>query len=62
MLAGILATVPTRGRLRANKAEAELPSLDFIVSWAPTPDSFAAQKVAEIAAQVARDRTAVARR
>jgi len=58
----ILAAVPTRGRLRAIKAEVELPSLDFIVSWASTPDSFAAQKVAEIATQVAQGGAAGARR
>jgi hypothetical protein len=36
--------------------------LDFIVSWASTADSFAAQKVADIAAQVARVRAGSARR
>ncbi len=54
----ILATVPTRGRLRPVRAQAELPSLDFVVSWAVTPDSFAAQKVADIAARVAREQAA----
>jgi hypothetical protein len=33
----------------------KLPSLNFVVAWPSSPDSFAAQKVAEIAAQVARE-------
>jgi len=31
-----------------------LPKLNFVVSWPAAPDSFAAQKVAEIAVRVAR--------
>jgi hypothetical protein len=41
-------------RLRTLKTDVELPSLNFVVSWPSTPDSFAAQKVADIALKVAR--------
>jgi len=37
------------------KTRPELPKLNFVVSWPATPDSFAAQKVAEIAGKVARE-------
>jgi hypothetical protein len=37
------------------KTKVELPKLDFVVSWPTTPDSYAAQKVAEIAGKVARE-------
>jgi DNA-binding transcriptional LysR family regulator len=43
------------GRLRVLKTRPELPKLNFVVSWPATPDSFAAQKVAEIAGKVARE-------
>jgi hypothetical protein len=36
------------------KTGVKLPGLNFVVAWPTSPDSFAAQKVAEIAAQVAR--------
>ncbi len=49
----ILPHVASDGRLRPLKTAVELPSLNFVVSWPATPDSFAAQKVAEIALQVA---------
>ncbi|HZP77285.1 MAG TPA: LysR family transcriptional regulator [Pseudolabrys sp.] len=49
----ILSNVVSDGRLRPLKSNVELPSLNFVVGWPATPDSFAAQKVAEIAAQVA---------
>jgi len=51
----ILKNVAPAGKLRALKTKAELPKLNFVVSWPVTPDSFAAQKVAEIATKVARD-------
>ena len=43
------------GRLRVLKTRPALPKLNFVVSWPATPDSFAAQKVAEIAGKVARE-------
>jgi DNA-binding transcriptional LysR family regulator len=51
----ILDNVAGLGKLRQVKTTAKLPSLNFVVSWPSSPDSFAAQKVAEIAVQVARD-------
>jgi DNA-binding transcriptional LysR family regulator len=50
----ILANVAPLGRLRLLKARTPLPRLNFAVSWPSTPDSFAAQKVAEIATDVAK--------
>jgi DNA-binding transcriptional LysR family regulator len=50
----ILANVAAPGRLRMIKTKALLPKLNFVVSWPATPDSHAAQKVAEIAMQVAK--------
>lgn len=50
----ILANVVPEKRLRPLAAEAPLPSLNFVVGWPSTPDSFAAQKVAEIAMRVAK--------
>jgi DNA-binding transcriptional LysR family regulator len=50
----ILANVAAPGRLRMIKTKAVLPKLNFVVSWPATPDSHAAQKVAEIAMQVAK--------
>lgn len=50
----ILANVAAPGRLRTIKTKAVLPKLNFVVSWPATPDSHAAQKVAEIAMQVAK--------
>jgi len=50
----ILANVVPEKRLRPLKSEATLPDLNFVVSWPSTPDNFAAQKVAEIAIQVAK--------
>jgi DNA-binding transcriptional LysR family regulator len=51
----ILDNVAAPGKLRAVKTSARLPSLNFVVSWASSPDSFAAQKVAGIAVEVARE-------
>ena len=53
----ILDNVAGIGKLRAVKTTAKLPSLNFVVSWPSSPDSFAAQKVAEIAVQVAREKS-----
>jgi DNA-binding transcriptional LysR family regulator len=50
----ILDNVAAVGKLRPVKTSAKLPSLNFVVAWPASPDSFAAQKVAEIAVQVAR--------
>src|SRR5712691_3284992 len=50
----ILAHVVRENRLRQLKTEVSLPDLNFVVSWPSAPDSFAAQKVAEIAIRVAR--------
>jgi DNA-binding transcriptional LysR family regulator len=55
----ILKNVAPAGKLRALKTKAELPRLNFVVSWPNTPDSFAAQKVAEIAGKVAREAASV---
>jgi DNA-binding transcriptional LysR family regulator len=51
----IIGNIPFAGRLRVLKTRPELPKLNFVVSWPATPDSFAAQKVAEIAGKVARE-------
>jgi DNA-binding transcriptional LysR family regulator len=50
----ILANVAAPGRLRTIKTKTVLPKLNFVVSWPSAPDSHAAQKVAEIAMQVAK--------
>jgi len=52
----ILANVVPRGQLRLLKTRTTLPWLNFAVSWPSSPDSFAAQKVAEIARDVAKRR------
>jgi DNA-binding transcriptional LysR family regulator len=49
----ILDNVAPVGKLRQVRTTAKLPSLNFVVAWPASPDSFAAQKVAEIAVQVA---------
>jgi DNA-binding transcriptional LysR family regulator len=51
----ILANVMGDGRLREVRTEVKLPDLNFVVSWPAAPDSFAAQKVAEIATRVAQE-------
>jgi DNA-binding transcriptional LysR family regulator len=50
----ILGNVAAVGKLRPLKTKADLPKLNFVVSWPAAPDSYAAQKVAEIALEVAR--------
>lgn len=55
--AAIIDNIAFAGRLRILKTRPELPKLNFVVSWPATPDSFAAQKVAEIAGKVAREKT-----
>ncbi len=52
----IIGNIAFAGRLRVLKTRPELPKLNFVVSWPATPDSFAAQKVAEIAGKVAREK------
>jgi DNA-binding transcriptional LysR family regulator len=52
----ILHNVAAVGKLRRLNTTASLPKLNFVVSWPAAPDSFAAQKVAEIAAAVAREK------
>ena len=49
----ILDNVAAPGKLRQVKTTVKLPSLNFVVSWPSSPDSFAAEKVAEIAVRVA---------
>jgi DNA-binding transcriptional LysR family regulator len=56
----ILANVAPRGQLRLLKTRTPLPRLNFTVSWSSSPDSFAAQKVAEIATDVAKRRVMLA--
>jgi DNA-binding transcriptional LysR family regulator len=46
-----------REKLRRLNTRVELPDLNFVVSWPAAPDNIAAQKVAEIALQVAQERT-----
>jgi DNA-binding transcriptional LysR family regulator len=53
----ILENVTAFGRLRRVKTGVKLPALNFVVAWPSSPDSFAAQKVADIAVQVARQKT-----
>jgi DNA-binding transcriptional LysR family regulator len=50
----ILSNVSPPGQLRQLKTKTALPPLNFVVSWPSTPDSFNAQKVAEIATRVAK--------
>jgi DNA-binding transcriptional LysR family regulator len=50
----ILGNVAAVGKLRPLKTKAELPKLNFVVSWPAAPDSYAAQRVADIALDVAR--------
>jgi DNA-binding transcriptional LysR family regulator len=50
----ILGNVAAVGKLRPLKTKAELPKLNFVVSWPAAPDSYAAQRVADIALEVAR--------
>jgi DNA-binding transcriptional LysR family regulator len=50
----ILPNVVADKRLRPLKTDITLPHLNFVVSWPSTPDSFSAQKVAEIAIRVAK--------
>ncbi len=45
-----------REKLRRVNTRIALPDLNFVVGWPAAPDNFAAQKVAEIGLQVARER------
>jgi DNA-binding transcriptional LysR family regulator len=51
----IVENVAPREELRRLNTTIKLPKLNFVVSWPAAPDSFAAQKVAEIAIKVARE-------
>lgn len=51
----ILDNVAAPGQLRRLNTTARLPRLNFVVSWPASPDSFAAQKVAQIATEVAQE-------
>jgi len=51
----ILGAMAGVGKLRRLKTTASLPRLSFVVSWPAAPDSFAAERVAEIAVAVARE-------
>ena len=53
----ILDNVAAVGKLRPVKTTAKLPSLNFVVSWPASPDLFTAQKVADMAVQVAREKS-----
>lgn len=50
----ILSNVAAAGKLHRLNTKVALPPLNFVVSWPATPESPAAQKVAEIAIDVAR--------
>lgn len=50
----IIGVVLPKGRLHEIKTDVRIPRFDYVVSWPATPDSFAAQKVAEIALGVAK--------
>jgi DNA-binding transcriptional LysR family regulator len=50
----ILGNIAAVGKLRPLKTKNELPKLNFVVSWPSAPDSYAAQRVADIAIEVAR--------
>ena len=52
----IIENVAAREKLRHLNTKMKLPQLNFVASWPAAPDNFAAQKVAEIAMQVARER------
>ena len=53
----IIENVAGGEKLRRLNTKMKLPNLNFVVSWPAAPDNFAAQRVAEIAAQVARERS-----
>jgi len=50
----ILGNIAAVGKLHPLKTKAELPKLNFVVSWPAAPDSYAAQRVADIALELAR--------
>jgi DNA-binding transcriptional LysR family regulator len=53
----IIENLAAREKLRRLNTKMKLPNLNFVVSWPAAPDNFAAQRVAEIAVQVARERS-----
>jgi DNA-binding transcriptional LysR family regulator len=50
----IIGNIAAVGKLRPLNTRTELPKLNFVVSWPAAPDSYAAQRVADIAIEVAR--------
>jgi DNA-binding transcriptional LysR family regulator len=50
----IIKTISTPGRLREINTNVKMPPFNYFVSWPASPSSFAAQKVAEIAIEIAR--------
>jgi DNA-binding transcriptional LysR family regulator len=52
----ILRSVAPVGKLRRLHTTAQLPALNFVVGWPTSPGNLAAQRVAEIATEVAKER------
>jgi len=52
----ILRSVAAVGKLRRLHTTAQLPVLNFVVGWPASPGNLAAQRVAEIATEVAKER------
>jgi DNA-binding transcriptional LysR family regulator len=52
----ILRSVAAVGKLRRLHTTAQLPALNFVVGWPASPGNLAAQRVAEIATEVAKER------
>ncbi|HVT55540.1 MAG TPA: LysR family transcriptional regulator [Xanthobacteraceae bacterium] len=50
----IIKTISAPGRLREIKTNAKMPPFNYFVSWPALPGSFAVQKVAEIAMEIAK--------
>jgi DNA-binding transcriptional LysR family regulator len=50
----IIKTISAPGRLREISTSAKMPPFNYFVSWPASPGSFAAQKVAEIAIEIAK--------
>jgi DNA-binding transcriptional LysR family regulator len=50
----IINTISVPGRLREIKTNAKMPPFNYFVSWPASPGSFAVQKVAEIALEIAK--------
>jgi DNA-binding transcriptional LysR family regulator len=50
----IIKTISAPGRLREIKTNAKMPPFNYFVAWPASPDSFAVQKVADIAIDIAK--------